>query len=693
MSVHLNGSSHDNDLNDTKDKLARFKLDIVNDADVVDDQRDKANEDMRFVNVTGGMWEGFLDNDFTDRVKLELDLVSNFLQRFIGQWNQNRVGVEYKPNDAGTTKQDSELLNGIYRSDFRQFSGKMATDNAVDECATCGYGALKLATLFEDDGDPENDNQNVEWRPIYNAYNSVFWDQSAQRIDKRDARHCTVLKQFTRKSFEIEFPGKIPTSAYTPETRSFFNIETTQIDIIYVATRYEVVKKHQFIFVYNNLRTGKIETFAEDDHKLIKDELLEDEFRVFMRKRKIVRQSVEKTVFSGDEILEETRRIVGKWIPVIPFYAYRSYVDGVEWYRGLVRKLKDAARLFNMQVSQLAENAASAGQEVPIFDPDQVEGPDMAAIWANKNNKPYLLARSLRDKDGNIVQTGPLAYSKPPQLDASTTALLSIVPSYVQDVTGGAPQEAFSKEMSGKAINALIKREDMNTQVVNDNIASAIAWSGEIYQSMAAEIYTTRRIVKTIAKDGTESEVQLLAPVLDEETGQLIESNNLQGKKFQSYADVGPQYETLREQTVEDLKGMLEAVGKLPAGEQYLPVIMSVLMDNITGVGLDPIKEYNRKVMLSQGIIKPQTPEDEAFVQQIQQPKEDPNQKLIEAAANQQNAEARSLDASSLQKTADASKKEAETIKILDEVGLSKDKLFLDAQKQVADQARQGLGT
>ena len=659
------------------EKLHRFITNLKDDAEVMDEQRVLANEDMRFSNVPGGMWEGFLEETFDDdRVKLELDLVDSYVQRFIGEWNQNRVGVEYKPNDAGTTKDDSDLLNGIYRSDFRQFSGKPATDNAVSELADCGYGAFKLATVFEDDEDPENDNMNVEWRPVYNAFNTIFWDQSAKRDDKRDARHCTELAQYTVDSFKAEFPGRNPVSAFNPESMNMNTSKFRRIDIIYVATRYEVVKRQVTMFVYNDLQTQKITAYSKEDHDLIKDELAANELIVFVRERKISKRIVEKTVFSGDAILEDTRRIAGKWIPIIPMYATRKYVDGTEWYRGLVRKFKDACRLFNMQVSQLAENSASGGQEVPIFDPSQVEG-EIGDFWADKNNQPYLLANALRDADGNITHVGPIAYSKPGMLDQSTTTLLGIVPQFIQDKTGGAPQEAFSKDMSGKAINALIKRENMNTQPINDNIAAAIAWSGEVYQAIAAEIYTTRRIVKTIGKDGTEAEVQLSESVMDEETGQMIESNTISGKKFQSYPDAGPQYETVREQTVEDIKGMLETLSTMPAGEQYLPVLMAVLMENITGVGLDPVKDLNRKIMLLQGLIKPNTPEEKQLVEQAQQPKADPQQELIQAATQQQQAEAANLEASADNKVADTAKKEAETAKIIAETG---DVLFAEPE-------------
>ena len=117
-----------------------------------------------------------------------------------------------------TSDEDAELVNATYRADFRDGSGKLSVDNAVDEVATCGYGCFKLATKFEDEGDPDNERQRIEWRPINNAFNTVFWDVATKWINKRDARWCTVLTQFTKDSFESVYPDKKPVSAYTPET-------------------------------------------------------------------------------------------------------------------------------------------------------------------------------------------------------------------------------------------------------------------------------------------------------------------------------------------------------------------------------------------------------------------------------------------------------------------------------------------
>lgn len=676
-----------------QEKLDNFRNEIIIDAELTEDQRDKANEDMRFINVTGGMWEGFLDDQFQDRTKPEFDLTSPYLRRIMAQWNLNRLGVDFKPDDAKTSDDDAELINGMYRADFMDGKGKISTDNAVMEMLTCGMGHFQIATKFLDDGDPTNDFQRPIWFPIYNSFNTVFWDSAAKDIDKSDARRCTVLEQFTPDSFEAEWPGKEPVSAYTPDTREFFNFESDRVDIIYIATRYSIIKKKEFVYIYSNMVTNEIEMFNEKDHELIAKELKADKHRKFIRKRKIKTQHVEKSVFSGAEFLEKPRRIFGKFIPIIPMYGFRAYVDGVEWYHGVVRKLKDANRAFNMQMGQIMENAATEGQEIPIFDPDQM--PDsIKDLWADKNNKAYLLAKALRDKDGNIVGApGPQAYLKAPLLSGSVEKLLAIIPEYFQNITGNAPQDIMDPKASGKAIRALQKREDLNTQVLHDNIATSVAWSGKVYQSISSEVYDRQRMVRTLGIDGTEGKKELLRMVLDEKTGRFIESNDLRGKKFRVYPDIGPQFETMREESVEELKGIIELVATIPGGQDLIPAMLAIMIENMTGAGLAPLKKLNRQQMLAQGLVKPENDEEKQFLADLQEPQEDPQADLTEAVTKQAlgeaeraQAEGRNLDAKSLDNVASASKKEAETRKIISETENAKIKTLIEIQKENREQ-------
>lgn len=665
--------------------IQQYKDELQTDYEHVKVQSDLADEDMRFINVDGGQWEDYGSSSNDDRVKLEVDIVSDYVYRFVGEWNQNRVGVEFKPED-GSTDEDAELLNGIYRADYRQNSGKMSVDNAVDETATVGYGCFKLVAFFEDEGDPENDKQRIKWEPINNAYDTVIWDSAAKRIDKRDATRCTELVPFTKKSFAENWPNAKPVSAFKPDDRFNSDIGTNATDVVYVAVRYEIVEKKETFHIFNNMQTDKVESYSDKEYEEKKDEISKDELRKFVRVRKVKVKTVEKVVFSGEEILEKPVRIAGKYIPIIAMYGYHAFVDNSERYRGLVRKLKDPAKLFNSQVSQLAENSGSSGQEVPIFTEDQIEGHE--DDWADRNNKPYLLLNPMRDDDGNIVATSPTSYVKPPQLDGSTAALLQIVPNYVQQVTGKVPEETKNPDASGKAIRESRKIENLNTQPVTDNIFNAIEWSGVVYEAMASDgIYTTQRMVNTLSKDGTESPEMLLKSEFDSETGRQKLVNNLNGKKFRAYADIGPQYDTLREQTVEDVKGALDLVSQIPNAQEYLNPMLAVMFENMNGVGLGPLKEMNRKQMILQGLVKPKTDEEKKMLaeQQAAAQQPDSQQELVAAAANQANAEARERESKVLDNAAAANKKTAETQQILSEMAISEETAKVNNIKTLAD--------
>lgn len=680
--------------------LDTYKLDLIKDVDVQQDQSREADNDTRFVNVPGGMWEDFAESTFSKRIKLELNLAKTRVNKYIGQWLNNRIGVVYKSNDEATSDADAELLNGIYRNDFLENSGKTSIDNAVAEVATCGYGAFKLTTFFIDEGDPENDLQGIKHSPIYNAYNTIFWDANAKRSDKRDAERCVELIPFTADAFHGKWPDADFVTAYTPRNFGELDHSRNKPEIIYVAKRYDIVKIEETVHVYGNLKTGKIETYSEEDHELIKDELKKDEFKTFQRKRKIVKQHIETVVFNGAEILEEPTIIAGKWIPIIPMYGFRYYVNGVEWYNGLVRDLKDAARLFVVQVSQLTEDAASGGRRIPVFAPSQMTNPLIKQLWADKNKVPYLLADPLYDNDGKIISAGPIGYDEPGQLDPSTAALMAIVPGFIERVSGGLPQDVTDKNMSGKLFRAIQKREDLTTQGMNNNIIDSITWSGEVYKDMALDgIYTVKRMASTIGLDGTEGRKQLMNHVLDEQTGRIVESNDLTSKKFKVYADVGAQYDTLREETAEDLKGMLDILPNIAGGERYTAPVLSTLFDTINGVGLGPLKKLNRRIMIEQGLIPPETDEEKQQLAATQEAanQPDPQQQLIAAAAKQAEGEGRERESKVLVNAADANKKQAETQKILSDINVSQQdandssvKTLADIRNQVFQNTQQG---
>ena len=640
--------------------LEQYKKDVGTDYDANEEVRQRCNEDMRFIGVDGGMWEGFLEETYSEenkRVMLEIDITSEDVMRFIGEWTLNRANVNFTPDDKSTTEEEAELLSGIYRSDFKDNDGQLSQDLAVFETAISGFGAFEMTPKFVDEEDPENENQEIVWTPINNAFNHVMFDENAVRVDKADANRVTKLTTFSRDAFEDKYPGKEPSDAYVPEKTHF---EWSTRDVIWVATRYEIRVESTDIQVWENIELGQVKAFKEEDD-------MAEELKGLgwnkVRERKMDLKTVWQSVFTGLEFLQEPKKIAGKFLPIIPMYGYRTYVDNKEHTHGLVRKKKDPQRTFNMGISKMAEASASSGESLPIFTRKQIE--KLEAEWVDQS-AAYRVINDIMDGNGNPIVSGPVGYTPVNQLDPNTMAAMEIVSNVMQRQTGNAPQDSVNPVASGKAIDALENRQNMSTQPIKDNIQQSIKHSGKVYRSMAGDVYTRTQMKKVLGLNGQVKLEQLNSMSLDP-SGNPIMINDLSKGRFGVDVELTPQYESQKRATVESIERVIE---KLPENSQYFAPVLAMWMENITGIGLKPLKEFNRKLMLRQGLVEPDNDEEIQLLEQLSQ-QTDPQDELAAAATEQQRAEAQNLLASSKNKEADTKKKEVETMKIRSEIGLS----------------------
>lgn len=666
--------------------LDKFQSDIAKDYIATEYQRLEANNDLRFISVPGGMWEDFLTETHkgSNRSRMEFDLTSDFVFRFVGEWTENRAQVVYEPDDDATSDDDAELLTGVYRGDYRENSGQVAKDTAVYEASVCGFGAYKLAEKFVDEEDPENEQQEIIWVPINNAFNTVMFDHNAKRADKADARWVTELTSYTRDAFEEEFPDHDAVSAFTPRNIKGFRWATPQQ--IYVASRYEIIKKKEKVSVWQNEKLNKIQAYPMDDLEEVKPELIAFGW-THVRDRAIMRQTVMKSIFTGNDFIQEEKRIAGKFLPIVPIYGYRTYVDGEEHYWGLVRKLKDGNRTINMGISKMAESSASSGDTMPILTDDQVDGKE--DLWADRTNKNYMVINDLVDANGNPMTTGPVGYLQPSQVDPNTLQAISVISGFMQQKTGNAPQDTVDPKVSGKAINALQKRENLGTKIVSDNIIQSTNHEGKVYESKASEIYTRPQMKRVVGEDGTSRVTNLNQRSLDPQSGNSIDINDLSKGRFSVHVSVGPQYDSQREATVESIERVIGVIGDTPEAGKYMSTLLAVWMNNIDGTGLKPLKDLNRKIMVSSGIIDAETDEEKQMVDQAKNQK-DPQQGLVEAATQQQLAEAKALTAKAqgaqavaMKDIATAGKTQADTQKIKAETS----EIVVDINQKLQDGA------
>lgn len=663
------------------DEVDRIRTIIDRDYFAVDQQRDWANEDMRFCDVDGAMYEDWFEEQFSNRPRMEFNKVAQAVHRFLGEWASNRFETRFLPDDDNTSEADADLLSGLHRKDFRRSAGAEAVDNAVQEMAKGGFSAWQLSTEFVDEEDIDNDQQRVVFEPIFAAYSSVIFDSNAKRYDKSDARWVTKLEQMTLKAAQEEW-GEDVASAFTPPNQNRFNWNNGTY--VWIANFYEIRKEKKDVIIFED-PLGRRKAVYEDDFKQYLDELADGGFEEISRRKK-TRQTVWKTIISANRILEKAHRIPGKFLPIIPCYGYRSFIDGKEFWYGIVRKNKDANRLFNMAATSVAESAATTSLDMPIFTDEQVEGRETQLSEMHLGKFNYAVVNQLYNEDGTMVPSGPQGVWASPRVDPNTAAVMQIAADYIREETTGSIMETMNPQVTEKALTTMTARLDMNTFVLMDNIAKSLKRSGEVYRAIRGEISDTEQKVNLIDEDGTEKEALLFELIVDEETGQSKAINDIRNGEstFEVIVDTGPAFASRRRETLEMLKEIMTVT---PPESPYMPFLYSEVINNIEGVGLQGLKDFNSQQMLIQGLRAPENDEEKATVQQAQQQKSNEQAEYLQALAAESNANAQESISNVQKNTTQAQKNEAQAAEIIAGIDISRFKAVNDVAQQRAERA------
>lgn len=116
-----------------QDKFVKILDDVSTGWSLTEFQRDKSNEAIRFVDVSGAQWDDWTGDIYANRPKMQIDKTSQSVNLFNSEWRTNRFAVKYRPSDEKTSVKDAELLNGLFRKDWRDANGDQSMDNAVNE--------------------------------------------------------------------------------------------------------------------------------------------------------------------------------------------------------------------------------------------------------------------------------------------------------------------------------------------------------------------------------------------------------------------------------------------------------------------------------------------------------------------------------------------------------------------------------
>lgn len=608
------------------------------------DTRLKGADDMLFAWVS--QWDDTYLAESDLGYRGEFNILRKAMRQITTDLISNPVSVDFDPVDE-TDDSAADIMDGMYRADMRNNTSLEAKKNANQEAIVCGVAAWELRNEYKTNRSGD-DRQVIRRYPLYEANNNVMWDPNAKLLDKSDAKYVSCLVSYSEDGYKDlvkeltgeESDGYDASFSYPEMSYVFPWISETRK--VFVTRFFHREKKKVKYLTFEDM-FGTERTIKESDFKAHEDELADDGFNLVSEK-KVTRYVVTKYIASGNDILDISV-IPGENIPVVPQYGERQFVEGEEHYEGIVRLAKDPQRLRNFQMSYLADIVSRSPREKPIFGQEQIQGyEDMYEENGADNNYPYL-KQNMLDANGNQLPVGPVGYIKAPEVPPALSQSMMETRAAVDDVAGaGLPADITDVDLSGKALNALNKRLDMQSYTYQDNHKFAMRRDGEIYASMARDVHDSEQEVVLVKVDGSKSKESINKSGLNYETMELEVKNDVSSMIFDVYADVGPAFESVKAQNKEELKELLSS-GQLDPETHAL--LLNEYLSMTDGVAFKDLRDYARKKLIMMGVKEPETPEEKQMVQQAQQqqqPSIEEQAAMTNAQADLKNAEANVLE-------------------------------------------------
>lgn len=652
-------------------------------------EREQCREDRRFATIPGASWEGAIGEQFENKPQFEVNLAGKSVKRIISDYRNNPITADFVSTDGEDSDELASVLDGLYRADEQDSDAEEAYDNAFDEAATGGFGAYRFTTKYEDEEDPDNENIRICIDPIFDADISVFFDDNSKKQSKSDAMWAFELTSYTTEAYEATFDDE-PVSSWGKMSLRSYNYDWVTDDKVIVAEYFRVEKtpvKYVWYALASELNDEdlkeKEKRFKADDMSAKDIADLGDMGMVKTRERTVQERCVKKYTLSGNKVLAE-EKILGKHIPIIPVFGMRWYIDGIERMAGHIRYAKDLSRLHNMEVSRLAEISASSPIAKPIFTAEQMAGHD--DMWAEDavKNYSYMLVNSMRDANGGLIPSGPIGYTKAPDIPPALAKLHEMTRQALDDVLGNQEgTEEIRSNVSKEVVEQIHARQDMQGYIYISNNAKSRARGGEVWLSMAVEAYAEKgRKLKTVDENGETSFVEVGRPVQREDQSVGYEAD-IGNAKFNVYTKVAPASSSRKAATVRTCTNMM-AVVKEPEAQSVLSL---VAMMNMEGEGTSGMQGFARKKLIGMGVVKPTKEEAQELAKaaEAEQGKPNPQEEYLKTEADKNRAQTLQAQANVKKYEADAEKAEAQTVAILAGIDAEERKLALESFRTLRD--------
>jgi portal protein len=502
-------------------------------------------QDIKFANAdsdNGWQWPEELrrNRELNKRPALTINKTAAHIALVTNDQRQNKPSISIKPTGAQASFEAAQIYEGIVRNIEYVSNAQAIYDEACESQVEGGIGYWRVITDYIDD---ESFDQDLRIAPVQDHL-GVALDSDIKQKDGSDAKYGFIFDEMPRSQFEREYPD-----APTVTSNEGLDAGTDWVrdDSVRLAEYYRIVEtKDELIQVED--KQGHITTFFKSE--MPKGMTLDDP-DLKIKKRKVKKPQLQWFKIAGYEILDRRLDLPGKYIPIVRVVGKERIIEGKLERKGLTRALKDPQRMYNYNSSGQVEYGALATKSPWVGPAAAFEGNENAWKNSNVNNAAYLTYKH-RDDEGDIpAPTRP----EPPGASPAFVTGMQIAEREMEMTSGqyAAQQGQPSNEKSGVAITARQRQGDTATYHFIDNLSLAIRYTGKILIDLIPKIYDTKRVIKILGRDGTQTEIQV-DPQAQQAMVEKVENDvqqvlfNPAVGKYEVASDVGPNFATQRQE-------------------------------------------------------------------------------------------------------------------------------------------------
>jgi len=639
------------------------------------DQREAARESDHFVNKADGMWEPSVISKMGGRPRYTFDLCSPVMDQIMGEMQQAAFECSVRPVNAEGSKKVAQVYDGIIRHIQSVSMASSIYMHAARQMLTTGLGGWRIV---HDYIDADSFWQDLYLRPVSNWDSRVWFDPNFELPTAADAEYGFFLTAMPGRAFYKEFPKGSGTSVGQDDYNGVYSYKKP--DEVIIGERYQKKYKDRTLILMSD---GSV--FEQDERfEMLKDELLLNGIEP-LRERVRKECTVYSQKFDGADWLEDENETVFKDLPLIPLYGNFQISENKVIYRGVVEKLKDTNRVFNYANSRNIEEGALSPRGKYWMTREQAADNERSLQTLNTNPDPVQFYNHLDGVPPPMYQGAPQTNPGLVQTAEDMKGIMHMVSGMYRSSMGDNP--GFQ---SGVALDNQEDRGNNSTYKYFNMVRDAIQHTGQVLVNAIPRVYDSSRPVRIIHANDSVETVHINTVVIDQQTGQPVELNNLAQGMYELTCTVGPAFHSRQEKTVNHI---LELGKVMP---NVLQMGADIIMNNVNAPQMDALAERARIGMIQAGLIpeSQMTEEEKVMARQAQEaqaqqgpsPTDMANLKIAEAETKKAEADT----ANTISQAQDREKRTAlEGQKLAlqqQKLALEEQKLNLDAQAKKQDQ-------